>query len=102
MIAQGSETSAHGSGTTASKIFALLGRLCSLASVRGTDRKLRLCESLSFGEKRFIAVVEYGQRKFLLAGTPQNISLLQRLDEDAGRTDQEAALEMEREKNKPC
>jgi len=35
---------------------------------------------LSLGEKRFIAVVEYGQEKFLLAGTPQNISLLKRLD----------------------
>jgi flagellar biogenesis protein FliO len=35
---------------------------------------------LSLGEKRFIAVVEYGPDKFLLAGTTQNISLLKKLD----------------------
>jgi flagellar biogenesis protein FliO len=44
------------------------------------ERRLRLCEMLSLGEKRFIAVVEYGPDKFLLAGTTQNISLLKKLD----------------------
>lgn len=57
-----------------------LNRIMSLASAHRRERRLRLCEMLSLGEKRFIAVVEYGQEKFLLAGTPQNISLLKRLE----------------------
>jgi flagellar biogenesis protein FliO len=62
------------------RFASFLNRIASLASVHRRERRLRLCEMLSLGEKRFIAVVEYGQEKFLLAGTPQNISLLKRLD----------------------
>ena len=69
----------HAEGA-ASKFVSLLKRIVSLASARGRERRLRLCEMLSLGEKRFVAVVEYGPEKFLLAGTPQNISLLKRLD----------------------
>jgi flagellar biogenesis protein FliO len=63
-----------------SKFASFLNRIASLASAHRRERRLRVCEMLSLGEKRFIAVVEYGQEKFLLAGTPQNISLLKRLD----------------------
>jgi flagellar biogenesis protein FliO len=63
-----------------SKLASFLNRIASLASAHRRERRLRLCEMLSLGEKRFIAVVEYGQEKFLLAGTPQNISLLKRLN----------------------
>jgi flagellar biogenesis protein FliO len=63
-----------------SKLASFLNRITSLASAHRRERRLRLCEMLSLGEKRFVAVVEYGQEKFLLAGTPQNISLLKRLD----------------------
>ena len=41
-----------------------------------TRRKLRLRESLSLGEKRFLAVVEYGHQEILLAGTSSTITLL--------------------------
>jgi flagellar biogenesis protein FliO len=41
---------------------------------------------LALGDKRFVAVVEYGREKFLLAGTPQNISLLKRLKCDTEGT----------------
>lgn len=70
----------------ASKITAFLNWIASMASVHRRQRCLRLCEMLSLGEKRFLAVVEYGQEKFLLAGTPQNISLLKRLDASPDRT----------------
>ncbi len=63
-----------------SRVASFLGRVASLAISRRRERRLRLCEMLSLGEKRFVAVVEYGNEKFLLAGTPQNISLLKRLD----------------------
>jgi flagellar biogenesis protein FliO len=64
--------------------------MASLASAHRRERRLRLCEMLSLGEKRFIAVVEYGQEKFLLAGTPQSISLLKRLDRNGCEAANEA------------
>jgi flagellar biogenesis protein FliO len=54
--------------------------MLSLALTPRRDRRLRLCEMLSLGERRFIAVVEYGKEKFLLAGTSQSISLLKKFD----------------------
>jgi flagellar biogenesis protein FliO len=59
-----------------------VNRLFCLAA-RRPERRLHLREMLSLGEKRFVAVVEYEGQKFLLAGTPQNISLLQCLNQDA-------------------
>lgn len=87
MFAGSSEESGHHGKTASSKWAALLSRIRALAAGH-RQRRLRLCETLSLGEKRFIAVVEYGQQKFLLAGTQQNISLLQRLDEYSRETDQ--------------
>jgi flagellar biogenesis protein FliO len=63
-----------------SGVAAFLQRMMSLASTRRRERRLRLREMLPLGEKRFVAVVEYGSEEFLLAGTPQNISLLRRLE----------------------
>ena len=80
MQAESSGIASQRSRTTGSWVIAFIGRLCSTVSVRRSERKLRLCETLSFGEKRFIAVVEYDHSKFLVAGTPKNISLLQRLE----------------------
>jgi flagellar biogenesis protein FliO len=42
-------------------------------------RALRLCETLSLGEKRLVAVVEFDNQRFLLAATQQNITLLKSL-----------------------
>ena len=86
MQAESSGTSQQRSRTTGSWVIALIGRLCSTVSVRRNERKLRLCETLSFGEKRFIAVVEYDHSKFLVAGTPKSISLLQRLEGNLEKT----------------
>ncbi len=44
-----------------------------------SPRQLRLCETLSLGERRFVAVVQVGQTRFLLGGTPQSLALLARL-----------------------
>jgi flagellar biogenesis protein FliO len=87
MFARSVEQSPHQPRLAGSKIAALLSRLLSKAVARGRERQLRISETLSLGEKRFIAVVEYGRQKFLLGGTPHNISLLQRLDDGAGRPD---------------
>jgi flagellar biogenesis protein FliO len=41
---------------------------------------LRLTETLSLGEKRFLAVVQFQQQEFLVGGTGNSIALLARLD----------------------
>ena len=39
-------------------------------------RDLRICETLSLGNRNFVAVVGYQDQRFLIAGTPNSISLL--------------------------
>jgi flagellar biogenesis protein FliO len=46
---------------------------------RRPPRRLRLCESLPLGERRFVAVVEFEQSRFLLGGTSASLVLLARL-----------------------
>lgn len=55
----------------------LLGAGKNLASRR--TRQLQLCETLPLGEKRFVAVIQVGEQKFLLGGASNNISLLAQL-----------------------
>jgi flagellar biogenesis protein FliO len=47
------------------------------------ERSLRVCETLSLGERRFLMVVQFEQQRFLIGTTSQSISLLQRMDECA-------------------
>ena len=39
-------------------------------------RRLRLCDSLPLGERRFVAVVEFESARFLLGGTSSSLVLL--------------------------
>jgi flagellar biogenesis protein FliO len=41
-----------------------------------TKKRVRVRETVSFGEKRFLAVVEYQQHEMLIAGTASSISVL--------------------------
>jgi len=73
---------AVGSGGRSGSLLASLwtgvaSAFSKITTARG--RGLRLCESLSLGEKRILAIVECDHQRFLLAATPQNISLLQSL-----------------------
>jgi flagellar biogenesis protein FliO len=47
---------------------------------RSSSTRLRVAETVSLGEKRFVAVVQVDGRHFLLAGGPTNIVLLAQLD----------------------
>lgn len=51
-----------------------------LASVR-VPRRLRLCETLALGEKRFVAVIEFDGQQFLVGGAAASVNLLARLGE---------------------
>ncbi len=56
-----------------------------LAAVRvgKAPRRLRLCESLALGEKRFVAVIEFETQRFLVGGSAASVNLLARLGESA-------------------
>jgi flagellar biogenesis protein FliO len=47
--------------------------------IRHAPKRLRLCESLPLGERRFVAVVEFEGVRFLLGGTATSLVLLSRL-----------------------
>jgi flagellar biogenesis protein FliO len=62
---------------------ALTARAASVHSSlrrRRSVRRLRLSETLSLGEKRFLAVVQFQHQEFLVGGTGNSIALLARLD----------------------
>ncbi len=55
---------------------------------RRRPRRLRLCESLPLGERRFVAVVEFDRARFLVGGTPSSLVLLSRLGSVGGEADE--------------
>jgi flagellar biogenesis protein FliO len=50
-----------------------------ILGLRRTTRRLRLCETLSLGERRFVAVVEFERARFLVGGTSASLVLLAQL-----------------------
>jgi flagellar biogenesis protein FliO len=42
---------------------------------------LRVCESVSLGEKRFVALIQVDDQRFLIGGSAASVSLLSRLQE---------------------
>lgn len=49
-------------------------------------RRLRLCESLPLGERRFVAVVEFERMRFLVGGTSVSMVLLAQLGQAQDET----------------
>jgi flagellar biogenesis protein FliO len=64
-----------------SRWFKALHHALRKVTVRRQERSLRLCETLPLGERRFLMVVEFERRRFLIGATSQSVSLLDRLDE---------------------
>ena len=44
-------------------------------------KRMRVCESVSLGDKRFVAIVRVDSQNFLLGGSSANVSLLAKLSE---------------------
>lgn len=65
---------------TLARLLRGLGRRI-LAPLRtgNAERELRLRESVSLGDKRFVAVIEVGPQRFLIGGTAQSLTLLGKL-----------------------
>jgi flagellar biogenesis protein FliO len=59
---------------------------------RSNPRRLRLAETLPLGERRFVAVLEFEEFRFLLGGTASSLVLLARLD--AGIQESRSSLEV--------
>ena len=57
----------------------------AIAAVRGrrATRRLRLCETLALGDKRFVAVIEFENQQFLVGGGTASVNLLARLGESS-------------------
>ena len=91
------ETLRVSSSTFHTRIIALWERVLRLS--RRAPRRLRLCESLPLGERRFVAVVEFEAERFLVGGTPSSLVLLSRLT-DAGEQD-DGSLSVKR-RGEPC
>jgi flagellar biogenesis protein FliO len=51
---------------------------------RRLPRRLRLCESLPLGERRFVAVIEFEESRFLVGGTSSSLVLLADLGKRRG------------------
>jgi Flagellar biosynthesis protein, FliO len=51
--------------------------------VRQIKKRLRVCETVPLGEKRFIAVIQVDDKQFLLGGSSNSVSLLAQLDKPA-------------------
>ena len=61
-----------------------------------TPRRLRLLESLSLGERRFVALIELEQSRFLVGGTASSLVLLAALGQKPDIQSQAALFEWSR------
>lgn len=52
-------------------------------SLKRRENQLRLCETLSLGDRRFLAVVLVEQQKYLVGGAPNSVALLAKLPSQA-------------------
>ena len=79
-------------GGSQGPILAILGRQLAANLTRVFDwlqtkrraqldsKRLRVCESVSLGDKRAIFLVQVDGQRFLLGGAPTSVSMLARLD----------------------
>jgi flagellar biogenesis protein FliO len=73
--------------TAARVLFDVLARIAGairkLVTVQRAQKQLRVCETVSLGDKRFVAVIQIEQERFLIGGATNSVSLLTRLAESA-------------------
>jgi len=50
-------------------------------TVKQARKNLKVCENVSLGEKRFVAVIQVDEERFLIGGSSSSVSLLTRLHE---------------------
>ena len=55
--------------------------------VRQTKKRLKVCETVSLGEKRFVAVIQVDEEQFLVGGAAGSVATLARLESSEGFPD---------------
>jgi len=68
-------------GAFCSESWKLIRQLLPEVRVRKAPRRLRVCESVSLGEKRMVAIIQCEGQKLLIGGGASSVSLLARLGE---------------------
>ena len=66
--------------------FAALLRVFAAVKVRRKRPNLHLCETLALGERRLIAVVQWGDKRYLIGATQNSLSILDRCESQADST----------------
>jgi flagellar biogenesis protein FliO len=73
-------------------LSALMTKLSGrIGSIR-PKRRLRVCESVSLGDKRFVAIVQFERKRFLVGCAQNSVSLLTVLQEEQGGVEFSDAL----------
>jgi flagellar biogenesis protein FliO len=76
------------------RTWSILKWIVLRAKAQHARKNLRVCETVSLGEKRFVAIVQVDEERFLIGGSSSAVSLLTRLQETktfAAALHQEAA-----------
>jgi flagellar biogenesis protein FliO len=63
------------------KTWSALKWITQRVKVQHARKTLRVCESVSLGDKRFVALVQVDDERFLIGGSSGSVSLLSRLPE---------------------
>ena len=75
------ERPGHGSQAIGFRISSALQWVLRQVRAKQAGKNLRVCETVSLGEKRFVAVVQVDGERFLIGGASTSVSLLTRLQE---------------------
>ena len=70
----------RGLGQGLARAWALVGRCWRSRP----PRQLRLRETLALGERRFVAVIEFEEQRFLIGGTQSSMTLLAEMAQSRG------------------
>jgi flagellar biogenesis protein FliO len=63
------------------RTWSALKWIAQRAKAQQARKNLRVCESVSLGDKRFVAVVQVDEERFLIGGSSSSVSMLTRLQE---------------------
>jgi len=67
-------------GETVARAWKWLTRHSQGVLARGASRRLKVAETVSLGEKRFVSILQVDGEQFLVGGSASNIVLLAKLD----------------------
>lgn len=79
---------------TLRRLLSAARRWSQTVSLKRRENQMRLCETLSLGDRRFLALVLVEQQKYLVGGAPNSVALLAKLPSlaQAARPDDEVHL----------